>query len=281
MKFSVIIPTLGAREKELIRLLKSLKLQIYKNFQVIVVSQENHMVVEGIINPFNEFLSVKHVKLNQKGLSKARNAAIPYVTGDVVTFSDDDCWYPENAFEQVNNAFKNNPTSDVFCFQIFDPDLNSYYKNYPNLYNEKLKMRQLFQKSSIEIFVHLGKIRKEELKFNEEFGLGAKYPSGEENILLRELFRKNYTISYINYIIVYHVKPSQKSRLNLKTFQSKGPLFKEMFGPFVGFFMLTALFLKKFKELEHPISFYLSALKEQLNYSKSLKRNMEVEKHES
>ncbi|MCM3727693.1 glycosyltransferase family 2 protein [Neobacillus cucumis] len=267
MNLSIIIPTLGTREKELVRLLESLKNQTYKNLQIIVVSQDNHSMVERNIEPFNDNLFIKHVKLSQKGLSKARNAAIPFITGDIVTFSDDDCWYPDNAFESVINVFQENHSkSDVICFQIFDPNLNQYYKMYSDFSNEKLNFRQIFQKSSIEIFIRLDRIKTEDLVFNEEFGLGAKYPSGEENILLSQLLRKEYTISYINQVIVYHAKPSKESRLNLKAFQSKGPLFKEIFGPYIGFLMLTALFVKKFKELDRPLNFYYSAIKEQLNY---------------
>lgn len=268
MIFSIVIPTLGTRSPELIRLLKSIQEQSYKNIEVIVTSQDHHELVAKNIELFSESLNIKHIQLSKKGLSFSRNQSIPYITGNIVTFSDDDCWYPPNAFETVREAVQNNLHSDVLCFQIFDPDKDEYYKSYPNLPIEKLKIRQVLQRSSIEIFIQLNKIKKEDLLFNEYFGLGAKYPSGEENIMLSKLFQKGFSLSYFNQLVVYHAKPSQKSRLNLKSFMSKGPLFKQIFGPCVGFMMLTILFLKKLRHLEQPFKFYLAAIKEFLVYKK-------------
>ncbi|WP_342042376.1 glycosyltransferase family 2 protein [Bacillus sp. OTU2372] len=268
MKFSIVIPTLGTRSPEFVRLLNSIQEQTYTNLEVIVLSQDHHDIVSKDIKPYNESMNIQHIQLNKKGLSYSRNQAIPYISGDIVTFSDDDCWYPQNAFETVKVAAEDHPQSDVVCFQIFDPAQNAYYKNYPVQPIEKLNMRQVLQRSSIEIFINLNKINKNELLFNEYFGLGAKYPSGEENIMLSNLFKKGYQLGFYNQIVVYHAKPSQQSRLNLKSFMSKGPLFKQIFGTGTGLIMLTALFLKKFSHLERPFMFYLAALKEMFAYKK-------------
>lgn len=268
MKFSIVIPTLGTRSPEFVRLLNSIQEQTYKNLEVIVVSQDHHSIVAKDIGPFSESLNIQHVQLTQKGLSFSRNQALPFIKGEIVTFSDDDCWYPQNAFETVKVAAQNHPQSDVLCFQIFDPEQNEYYKKYPEQSIEKLNSRQVLQRSSIEIFIQLNKINKNELVFNEYFGLGAKYPSGEENIMLSNLFQKGYRLGYFNQIVVYHAKPSQQSRLNLKSFMSKGPLFKQIFGPSIGLLMLTALFLKKFNHLDRPFRFYFAAIKEMIAYKK-------------
>lgn len=268
MLFSVVIPTLGTRAQEFERLLRSLHEQTYKNLEVIVVSQDNHMVVEEYLHRFPE-LNIHHIKATKKGLSLARNMAIPFIKGEIVTFSDDDCWYPKDALLNVKNAFDKKDSSDIVCFQIYDPSQDEYYKNYPMNDIDKLNMRQIFQKSSIEIFLKMKSLNKENLLFNEKFGLGAKYPSGEENILLSNLYRTGLKISYQNKVVVYHLKPSIESRLNFSAFMSKGPLFKEIFGPFKGFIMLTALFLKKISVIERPIYFYLSALKEMYLYKRN------------
>ena len=43
---SILVPTMGTRENELKRLIESLKKQTYKNFEVVIVSQSNHDMVE-------------------------------------------------------------------------------------------------------------------------------------------------------------------------------------------------------------------------------------------
>jgi glycosyltransferase involved in cell wall biosynthesis len=271
MLISVIIPTLGTREKEMVRLLESLNKQTYQQFEVIVVSQDHHDRVETMLDSFKDKLTIIHLKSELKGLSIARNLGLSVVSGDIVTFSDDDCWYPLEGFGKVISNMNQFQSPDIFCFQIYDPEQKEFYKNYHDTYIEKLNTRQIFQRSSIEIFIKLGRIQKEELFFNEQFGLGAKYPSGEENIMLNQLHKKGYSLTYINEVVVYHLKPSQQSRLNIKTFNSKGPLFKEMFGPVFGSVMLTALFVKKYKSLDRPIQFYVSAFKEMLKYKRSIK----------
>jgi glycosyltransferase involved in cell wall biosynthesis len=232
-----------------------------------VVSQDNHQVVSDCLEPYRKELDIKQLKLNKKGLSFARNHAIQYMKGSLITFSDDDCWYPADAFQKVVEAFNQNLKSDVMCFQIYDPEKKDYYKSYSDLFLTKLNFRQVLQRSSIEIFIKLDNVRKNDLLFNERFGLGADYPSGEENIMLTNLQKQGYCLSYLNQVVVFHAKPSQKSRLNLRAFISKGPLFKQIFGPFVGFFMLTALFVKKYRSLERPIMFYFSAIKEMVKYN--------------
>ncbi|MGR6009475.1 hypothetical protein ACT7CZ_20825 [Bacillus cereus] len=120
----------------------------------------------------------------------------------IVTFSDDDCWYPKNAFETVVEGFKYRDI-DALSFQIFDPEIQQYYKEYPQASIEKLGIRGVLKISSIEFFINLNKIDIGDLKFDERFGLGAKYPSGEENILLADLLKQKYSISYVNQIIVF------------------------------------------------------------------------------
>jgi glycosyltransferase involved in cell wall biosynthesis len=262
---SIIIPTLGTREEELIRLLRSIDEQTIRYYEVILVSQDHHEVVEGIVRNF-EF-PIKHIKTDKKGLSSSRNIGMGYVTGKILTFSDDDCWYEPSAFEEIVTHF-NHTNGDIACFQIYDPGLKEYYKDYPDQAKKRLTLRDLFRKSSIEIFINLEKVDRTHIKFDEQFGLGAKYPSGEENIFLHHMYKNGYAISYTPKVVVYHKKPTVDSRLNLTTFRGKGPLFKRMFNTPLGLIMVTLLFIKKFPKLEKPFQFYVSAVKELFAFKK-------------
>lgn len=262
---SVIVPTMGKRDLELHRLLKSLEDQVEKDFEVIIVSQMNYEKVDKIIKNFN--LNINHVKIKKIGLSHARNVGMKYVRGNIVTFSDDDCWYSKNAFKHVKETFVKSNT-DVACFQIFDPEKKEYYKLYPSQKKENISHREIFNKSSIEIFVNLDNVDKQLVKFDEQFGLGAKYPSGEENIFLHDLLKAGYKISYYPKVVVHHSKPDIKTRLNLPIFVSKGPLFKRMYNTPIGIVLLTVLFVKKIRYLDRPIKYYFTALKELIKYRK-------------
>ena len=104
MKISVLVPTLGTREEELNRLIDTLEKQTYKNFEVIFVTQGNHDKIANMIKS-HKHLTIKQLKMNTKGLSKARNVGLKAVTGDIVILSDDDCWYPFDAFEHITDIF--------------------------------------------------------------------------------------------------------------------------------------------------------------------------------
>ncbi len=264
MMINVIIPTLGTRIEEIKRLLNSLENQSYKKINVIIISQDNHNVIENIISEYE--LELKHIKLEKKGLSYARNQGLKFVKGGIITFSDDDCWYPENAFEQVIKEFKNNDVS-ALSFQIYDPQVQKFYKEYPIDPVKVLNLRGVLKISSIEFFINLNEIDREDLIFDERFGLGANYPSGEENILLVDLLKKKYKISYINQIIVFHKKKDQGNKvINSKTFIGKGPLFKRMKGTVPGIVMLTIFLIKKFNSIERPIYSFGKSLSELMTF---------------
>lgn len=105
MKISVLVPTLGTREKEIRRLLETLEKQSYKDFEIIFVTQDNHEIVKDIICKYSN-LDIKQIEMSVKGLSRARNRGLEQASGEIVVLSDDDCWYPVNAFEIIVNAFE-------------------------------------------------------------------------------------------------------------------------------------------------------------------------------
>ncbi len=99
MKVSLIVATVG-RTSELHRLLTSLDAQTYKNFELIVVDQNLDDRLEKVIASFCDRLTIIHLT-SPLGVSRARNAGIKKITGDIVGFPDDDCWYPHDLLKNV------------------------------------------------------------------------------------------------------------------------------------------------------------------------------------
>ncbi|WP_054708757.1 glycosyltransferase family A protein [Bacillus sp. JCM 19041] len=257
-----VIPTLGRREEAFKRLLKSLENQTDPTFDLVVVSQENHELVENWLAA--TFLKSIHVKIDVRGLSKARNEAWPLIKGDLVTFSDDDCWYPNDTVAYVHKKMVGEKNEGC-CFQIYDPNQEESYKTYSEHLVKDVRGRMLFRKSSIELFFKTEAIIP--LRFHESFGLGGKYPSGEENIFLHHFVTKGNRLTYYPKVIVYHEKPTMESRLTEGQLISKGPLFKTIYNAPVGLVLLTALFLKKSRYIKSPASCYSKAVKELIVYS--------------
>ncbi len=194
---SILLPTLGERLSELKRLFDSLEEQTNKQFELIIVTQGNHQEVEILLSNYN--FKNQQVKTDKRGLSRARNIGINYCKGNLVLLSDDDAWYPNFVIDYLEQQFYGE-SIDIGCFKIFDPLINSDYKDYSR-HNQYLTKIDLLRKSSIELCFSLKNIRKKELLFNEQFGLGSEFPSGEENILLCELYKKGYNFKFFDKMV--------------------------------------------------------------------------------
>src|SRR5687767_12424874 len=86
--FSVIIPTYDRRHK-LAQLLRSLRRQTDPDFEVVIVDQ-----TPGKWNPEPEFsdLNLRYVRVNTNGAVVARNTGALIARGEVLAFTDDDCF---------------------------------------------------------------------------------------------------------------------------------------------------------------------------------------------
>lgn len=224
-KISILVPTLGDREKELKRLFESIAKQEYKNIEVIIISQGNHSAIKKICDNYSELFDIIFVSTDKKGLARARNIGLKNVTGEIVLLSDDDCWYEEHAFEKITTYFENTPNVDILLSQIYDPINNKPYKNYPTKKGIIHKELELLSKSSIEIaFKH----SEPYIEFDELFGLGGKYIAAEENDFLIRSIRNKKVILYEPIITVFHQKKSGKS--SEKQLIAKGAFYSKNFG---------------------------------------------------
>lgn len=90
---SLVVATRG-RVRELERLLQSLSLQSWSDFDVTVVDQNPSPILDEVLSvdwPFE----VKHVRTpDARGACRARNSGWRETRGEILLFPDDDCWYP-------------------------------------------------------------------------------------------------------------------------------------------------------------------------------------------
>lgn len=249
---SLVLCTLGQRREELKRLVDSLRLQTYQNFELVVVSQGNHELIRELLSESG--LRFKHIETDRKGLSRARNIGLQSTKGDIITISDDDCWYPPYSMERVNHLFNHyRGKYSVICLQIYDPFINQYYKSYGKV-QKSINIYEVGKCSSIEIFYRAQK-ESPLVKFDERFGLGAKYPSSEENIFLADLLKRGYKILYLPDVIVYHrARANVVSKFNKLRMVTAFKMFIRIFGFFKGSFLYYGFLLKHFGRVENKLS---------------------------
>lgn len=259
---SLLLPTLGKRREELIRLFNSLEKQTYKNFEVIIVSQDNHKVIEECIIKYN--FKYTHIKSNTKGLSIARNIGLKHVNGDIITLSDDDCWYKEDSLQFVKEFFEKN-NSDIACFQYYDIDKKKYPREYPKQAIYDFNKMRVLKQASIDIYINISKVKDYNIGFDERFGVGAKYNSGEENIYLMDLKRLGYKFDYYPRVLAYH-EVKEVDYLDDKSFVDKAALFKRLFGKYRGIFMYTIFSVKKSTKVKNVLKLYINGVDEYFKF---------------
>lgn len=189
----------------------------------------------------------------EKGLSKNRNLAIEKASCEICLIADDDIKLFDGTEKKILDAFHNNPDADIITFQI-ESSSQRKSKNYsqePFWYTFK----KLAHVSSIEIAFRKSSIKNSGLYFDELFGLGARYPIGEEFIFLTDAYRKGLQILYFPEVIVSHPHPSSGERVDDKTIFARGAMFARVFGWKA--FAINILFaVKKYTTYRKNISFF-------------------------
>jgi glycosyltransferase involved in cell wall biosynthesis len=208
MKFSLIMATYG-RSNEIENFLISLKNQTYKNFELIVIDQNEDDKAYKIIKKFQNDINIIYLKVDFKGLSKARNYGLNYASGEVIAFPDDDCEYPNDLLENVKNFFENNDF-EIFCVLAIDK------------FKSKESLGRWFKKSKKINIINFMRVcpspclfirTKEKLEFDENFGINSKFYSSEEMDLVFRLLKRGYKGYFERKIFIYHpYKEDSKER---------------------------------------------------------------------
>lgn len=220
MKFSLVTGTLG-RSEVLRRLLQSLESQTHQDFELIVVDQNEDNRVREVLQPFQSEMEICHLRLERKGLSRARNHGLRRATGDVIGFPDDDCWYPEDLLENIESFLERRADVDGITARSYTEEDDRTVKFAAT--SGSLNLRNVFGHGkgiSYCIFLR-DEVIKDVEGFDEEIGVGAdsKWGSGEETDYLIRSIKKGFNIYHISDLKVYHPK---EEKIDLKKVKKYG-----------------------------------------------------------
>lgn len=146
------------------------------------------------------------------GLSQNRNFLLDMGIGDIVVISDDDLNYEPEYFEAVRRIYETNPGVDIALFRYCN-NYGSFEKMYPS---QPVKIGHKYPKdyfvSSVEITFRRN-VRTENLRFREEFGLGAPlFGCGEEEIFIRDAIRKGCEVWFFPQNLCIHAAETTGTR---------------------------------------------------------------------
>lgn len=178
-KFSLVLATYG-RKEELKRFFESLKEQTYQNFEVIICDQNPEGFLQDILLEYEHSFRIIHLR-SERGLSKARNLGLRYLTGEIVGFPDDDCLYPPSLLMDVLNRFLMDKDLAVLCglpVNFNNKVTSGKYLSYKTQVN---KYKALFAFCSYTMFMKRDVIKKVG-HFDETLGLGSSYYQSAEDL---------------------------------------------------------------------------------------------------
>jgi GT2 family glycosyltransferase len=198
---SLIVATVG-RTQEMWRLLSSLLSQTVRDFEVIVVDQNDDSRLFPIVEQARSAgLSIRHIKQDEKNVSLARNVGAQAALSDIVAFPDDDCWYESDVIECVLKLFQRYPNLVGIAGRWMErpgAEVNSYDLSWHSM----SRFREI-NMSSIQLFFRR-QVVLELGGFDESLGVSRWYGAGEDTDLVMRCVRLNQKMLYAPEICIHH-----------------------------------------------------------------------------
>lgn len=216
------------------------KIRFRSDFRYLLI----HQVTNG--QDYSDFVrtlpsNVRYIESNEVGLSKSRNLAIENAKSDYLWIMDDDVDIYDEALPYIYRFITRYNESPLL---IVSHTLNKDTMET----KEKIKRLNIVSAAgicSIDMIIKISALKN--VRFNTGFGLGTKYPSGEEYIFACELIRSGGRIYKSNKICSFHpeIAPSTKLYPNKDKLKTKMKMFIAANGFTVGLILYMAFCIKK------------------------------------
>lgn len=219
------------------------ELPLGQNLRMIVVNQKIGSQEDLVME--RDYVQV--INSETSGLSRSRNIALKAVSEGIGVIADDDVVFPEGFDEVIRESFRKHQGFDILSFKVRTPE-GQDYKAYPTVMR-KLNLLSILNVSSISIALRIESVSARNISFDENFGLGSGFVSGEENIFLADALKCGILAAFIPETIVIHPLESSGKTLTSRQLEAKGALFGRIYGV-SGIIMLLLFCIKKRKELK-------------------------------
>ena len=202
LRCTAIVPTLD-RPGDLEACLRSLRAADPGFEAVIVADQSATAHLRGLV----ESLGATYLHLEQRGLSRARNAALALAATPWCYFPDDDCTVAPDILAQVGAALARHPRASFIAGRVLTPAGRAVMTGMDE--HERMLATPgdaLATVMSPGLFVAASALAGCG-GFDESFGVGAEWPSGEESDLLFRILACGETGLYAPTAVVTHPDP--------------------------------------------------------------------------
>lgn len=233
-------------------LISTCKTKSIKDLSLKEKNIENAVIVNQFMPKYSVSKEDNYVmySYDEKGLSKSRNRLLEHMSADIEVITDDDIIFTNDALSVIEKSYNEND-ADIIIFNLKRG--NDILGNDKEFNYNKLSIMSV---CSCQITFKRESIEKNEIKFDENFGIGSTFVSGEENIFLNDCLKHNLKIIHIPIIINSHPEEDTTGEIwNEKVIKSKGALFYRLH-KHTYFFYLMYFAILKHKMYKNNCSFF-------------------------
>ncbi len=183
----------------------------------------NQHDAESITTKFTEHGEIKMITTATRGVGLNRNIALMAADAEILLFADDDITYYDGSLEGVKDAFRQLPDADVI---IFSTDITREGVIVEKRYSP-IRRRRIWNSlkyGTYAIAIRRSALLRCNITFNQLFGGGCIYGSGEDSLFIIECFKKGLHVYTHDYVLGARAKDSSSwfNGYNEKYFFDKG-----------------------------------------------------------
>jgi glycosyltransferase involved in cell wall biosynthesis len=199
---------------------------------VLVVQNPNQFQWRGDrLDQLSKRTNFRSEELASKGVAKSRNHAIDLAHGEYLIFSDDDITFSEPGLSEAIDYLDSHPEVSLLLGQATD-ESGSLRKRYPKQIT-KLGSFNSARAATYEMIIRVSDIRKRGVRFDEDFGAGAKNYLGDEYIFVVDLIRSGGKAVFAPITLAQHPTESSGSRWgSAGDRRARAIIFTRVFGAF-------------------------------------------------
>lgn len=191
--------------------------------------------------------AIRMITTDTRGVGLNRNIALLAATADILLFADDDMIFYDGMPDGVLQAFQQQPDADVLIFGL-DITRNGEITERRRMRNKRMRVWSSMRFGTCRMAVKRAALLRENIVFNQNFGGGCPFSSGEDSLFLKACFDKGLKVYGSEHVLGACAKDSSTwfRGYNEKYFYDKGVLMRYLF-PRIPFLMALyfAVFFKR------------------------------------
>ena len=185
--------------------------------------------------------------LDSKGVAKSRNSAIENADGKYLLFGDDDVLFNSTEIQKALDYLDKNPKVSLVLAAAVD-EAGKLRKNYPAKETE-LNVFNSAKAATYEMILRVEHAKSLSVRFDEDFGAGAKNYLGDEYIFIVDLIRAGGRAVFLPLEIAVHPAESSGARWGQKQDRiARARVFSRVFGK-LAIFVRAGFALRRLREL--------------------------------